>query len=64
MDWGFKRIAPDAADGLWRVSIARPDKDYTWEDSCYDRTGAPPVFFLSNEKYWILQNNTEERNRQ
>ena len=53
MDWGFRRIAPDDAEGLWRVNIAHPDKSYTWEDSCYDRTGAPPVFFLSKEKYWI-----------
>ena len=51
--WGFKRIGPDAAEGLWRVAVSRPDASNRWEDSCYDRTGAAPVFFLSDEKYWI-----------
>lgn len=53
MAWGFRRISPEAAEGLWRVNIAHPGKGYTWEDSRYDRTGTPPVFFLSKEKYWI-----------
>ena len=51
--WGFKRIGPDAAEGLWRIAVSPPDAPNRWEDSCYDRTGAAPVFFLTKEKYWI-----------
>ena len=53
LDWGFVRIPPSAPGGLWRIRISRPDKGYRFEDSCYDRTGTPPVFFLSKEKYWF-----------
>lgn len=53
LDWGFVRIPPSAPEGLWRIRISKPDKTYRVEDSCYDRTGAPSVFFLSKEKYWF-----------
>ena len=53
MDWGFRRIAPKDGEGLWRVSLSRADDGYVWEDTCLDRAGTPPVFFLSKEKYWI-----------
>ncbi len=62
-DWGFTRIGPEAEAGLWRVEIRRPDNGFTWEDAYFIRTGAPAVFFLSHEKYWISENHTEERNR-
>lgn len=52
-DWGFARVGPDAEAGLWRVEVRRPDKGFTWEDAYFLRTAAPPVFFFSNEKYWI-----------
>lgn len=55
LDWGFVRIPPSAPEGLWRVRISRPDRGYRAEDSCYDRTGAPPVFFLSKEKCWFSE---------
>ena len=51
-EWGFERIAPDAPAGLWRLELSRPSKRFIWEDSFLDLTGAPPVFFLSPEKFW------------
>ena len=51
-DWGFRRLAPGDPEGLWSIRLSRPDKGYCWEDSYLDRTGAPAVFFLTNEKYW------------
>ena len=63
-DWGFARIGPDAEAGLWRVEIRRPENGFAWEDAYFVRTGVPPVFFLSKEKYWILENHTKERNKQ
>ena len=50
--WGAKRIAPEDAEGLWRINIAQPSCS-GWEDTMADRTGMPPVFFLSKEKYWF-----------
>lgn len=52
-DWGFKRIGPDAETGLWRVKIEKPDTGYRWEDAYFVRTGAPAVYFLTKEKYWM-----------
>ena len=49
--WGFKRIAPSDAEGLWRLAVSSASCS-GWEDTCCDLTGAPSVFFLSNEKYW------------
>ena len=56
MDWAFVRMAPDDAEGLWRIDVARPEGGYVWEDTCFDRTGTPPMFFLTSEKYWISGN--------
>lgn len=50
--WGFKRLGPDAGEGLWKIEVSAPSAG-SWEDSCYDRTGAPNVFFLTDKKYWI-----------
>ena len=52
-EWGFQRIAPESPAGLWRVELTRPDKGFPWEDSFLDMAGAPSVFFLSSEKYWL-----------
>ena len=52
-EWGFQRIAPGSPAGLWRVELSRPDKGLPWEDSFLDMAGAPSVFFLSPEKYWL-----------
>ena len=52
-EWGFQRIAPESPAGLWRVELSRPDKGFPWEDSFLDMAGAPAVFFLSAEKYWL-----------
>lgn len=51
-DWGFSRVAPEAAAGLWRVSVSRPARGLVWEDSFLELTGQSSVFFLSPEKYW------------
>ena len=51
--WGYHRIAPDAAEGLWKLDFARPAKTAgTWEDAYVRLSGQPSVFFLSPEKYW------------
>ena len=52
-DWGFFRLEPADAEGLWRINLSRPDKGFVWEDSYLDQTGAPAVFFLTKEKYWF-----------
>ena len=50
-DWGFFRLSPESAQGLWKLDLSRPSAGY-WEDTGVALTGVPEVFFFSSEKYW------------
>lgn len=49
--WRGCRVRKDVAEGLWQLSVCRPEKGH-FEDYWVDATGIEPLLFLSSEKYW------------
>ena len=52
MGYGDAYVSPDNPPaGLWKIEVLKPTKAY-FNNYGFDVAGVPPLFFLSDEKYW------------
>ena len=52
MGYGDAYVSSDnPPEGLWKIEVLKPTKAY-FNNFGFDVAGVPPLFFLSDEKYW------------